>query len=215
MLYILAQAGAAAPRGGSGARRRRSRIVRRGPRKTRSSGRRNKCQGNTSLPRQKAGVTNNSQQKATNAKRERKRKRGGGEKGERQGATGQPGRDSQLTRLFSHVKTQRIRTTCWLYLMPKSQLISSQKKYKFFICLQREKLTKKSHKLKADEFQLKKWLQLHKKTAELSPRKVCFTKPNGNDALMQMEAKAERKIQQNSRQRLNFQTKVSHKAKWR
>lgn len=79
MLYILAQAGAAA----EGAGRRNRRIVRRGPRKTRSSGRRNKCQGNTSLPRQKAGVTNNSQQKATNAERERKRKRGGGEKGER------------------------------------------------------------------------------------------------------------------------------------
>lgn len=84
MLYILAQAGAAA----EGAARRSRRIVRRGPRKTRSSGRRNKCQGNTSLPRQKAGVTNNSQQKATNAERERKSERGGGEKGERQGATG-------------------------------------------------------------------------------------------------------------------------------
>lgn len=82
MLYILAQAGAAA----EGAGRRSRRIVRRGPRKTRSSGRRNKCQGNTSLPRQKAGVTNNSQQKATNAAI--RRKRGGGEKEERQGATG-------------------------------------------------------------------------------------------------------------------------------
>lgn len=80
-----------------------------------------------------------------------------------------------------------------LFNVKKLAYLKPKKKYKFFICLQREKLTKKSHKLKADEFQLKKWLQLHKKTTELSPRQVCFTKPNGNDALMQLEAKAERK----------------------
>lgn len=86
MLYILAQAGAAAEGAG-----RSRRIVRRGPRKTRSSGRRNKCQGNTSLPRQKAGVTNNSQQKATNAAIRRKREREGEEKRER----GRERQDSQ------------------------------------------------------------------------------------------------------------------------
>lgn len=73
MLYILAQAE------GGGADAERIRIdSKKKTRKTRRSGRRNKCQGNTSLPRQKAGVTNNSQQKATHAEKggERERERG-------------------------------------------------------------------------------------------------------------------------------------------
>lgn len=73
MLYILAQAE------GGRAEAERIRIdSKKKTRKTRSSGGRNKCQGNTSLPRQKAGVTNNSQQKATHAEKGRgERERGG------------------------------------------------------------------------------------------------------------------------------------------
>lgn len=186
MLYILAQAE------GGGAEAERIRIdSKKKTRKTRSSGRRNKCQGNTSLPRQKAGVTNNSQQKATHAKKgrgEREREGGRAEKQKRERESqrkqaeiankGVPTREKEANanNMLALLKAQKL-----AYFKPKiiQSLYRPSKRVVDKKVLRMP--TKKILSYKLMNFSSKTGC-ICKKTAELNPRKVCYIKPNGNDS---------------------------------